>query len=261
MISNSVSRRLTSDWFGFPKPNPGAKVRLFCFPYAGSVANIYSGWASHLPKSAELCLVHLPGRGARLREKPFDRITELVKALETPLLPYLDKPMAFFGHSLGGLIVFEFSRHLRRRYGVEPAELFISGCGPRSMVVPPSSDKLAPDNLLAAARVINMRRMPSGVATADQLARLAIPTLKADLALMERYDYAEDEPLSCALSVYGGLQDPHVQFHCLEVWRKETTGPFALHLFRGDHFFIHTAEEQVLKALCEELGCLASRTV
>src|SRR5689334_8588967 len=111
---SKTARLATPAWLSFPRPNPAAAVRLFCFPYAGGGSNIYYKWAGQLPDQVELCLVHLPGRERRLKETPFDRLSHLVAALERPLLPYLDRPVAFWGHSMGGLICFEMARFLRR---------------------------------------------------------------------------------------------------------------------------------------------------
>ena len=40
---------------------------------------------------------------------------------------YLDKKIAFFGHSMGALLSFELCRQLRRTRGIEPDYLFVSG--------------------------------------------------------------------------------------------------------------------------------------
>jgi medium-chain acyl-[acyl-carrier-protein] hydrolase len=245
-------------WFSFPKPNPRARLRLFCFPYAGGGANIFYRWPGSLPESVELCLVHLPGRQQRINEPPFERLSEMMEAIERPLLPYLDKPLALFGHSMGGLISFELSRHLRRNYGVQPSQLFVSGCGApqRSQALPPIQS-LPPDRFLVElGRVIGV----NGRMTANsQLAALMLPTLKADFALCQTYSYTPEPPLDCAMSVYGGLRDVNVKYEHLEGWREETTGAVAIHLFGGDHFFIHTAEPLLLDRLSKDLHDLAGR--
>jgi medium-chain acyl-[acyl-carrier-protein] hydrolase len=43
---------------------PAARLRLFCFPYAGSGAAIYRDWPAGFPPSIEVCAVELPGRGS-----------------------------------------------------------------------------------------------------------------------------------------------------------------------------------------------------
>jgi medium-chain acyl-[acyl-carrier-protein] hydrolase len=255
---NSPSLSVAPTWFGFPKPNPQAKLRLFCFPYAASGTNIFYKWPASLPADVELCLVHLPGRDHRLREKPFERLSQLAQALERPMLPYIDRAVAFFGHSMGGLISFELSRHLRRKYGLQPVQLFISGCGaPQRMQLSSSFPNPQPVQLCFERQRLDGLTEP--MSKDAQLIQLMLSTLQADVALCATYSYTNDAPLDCRISVYGGLDDARVKYESLEAWRQETTGPFALHLFCGDHFFIRSAESLVLKGLAEELRHLADK--
>jgi medium-chain acyl-[acyl-carrier-protein] hydrolase len=91
-------------WFSIRQPNPRAALRLFCFPYAGGGARIYSAWPQNLPPSFEVCAVQLPGRETRMREQPFRALTPAVEAVAAAIEPYLDRPFAFFGHSMGAMI-------------------------------------------------------------------------------------------------------------------------------------------------------------
>src|SRR5262245_53644991 len=118
----------TDRWFPSLRPGSDADVRLFCFPYAGGGASVYRGWAGCLPGSVDVCPVQLPGREARFREPPFARIGPLVEALAASIRPWLDRPFAFFGHSMGALIAFELSRRLQHEHGLQPVRLFVSGC-------------------------------------------------------------------------------------------------------------------------------------
>jgi medium-chain acyl-[acyl-carrier-protein] hydrolase len=229
-------------------------VRLFCFPFAGSGANLFYDWSRSLPDDVELCLVHLPGRERRMKEPPFDRMSRLVEALAGAVLPNIDRPVAFFGHSMGALVSFELSRYLRRYYGLEPAQLFISGCSP-----PRSVNSWAPIHNLPSAQFLKALNHLQGGALEGpngQFLNLMLPTLRADLAVCETYSYTEELPLQCAMSVYGGLQDSIVRIEHLNDWRRETTGRFCIRLFEGSHFFLKTDEAMLLRALGEELRIL-----
>src|SRR2546423_15412499 len=110
----------TDRWLPSVRPRPGAEVRLFCFPYAGGGASVFRAWADSLPSSVEVRPVQLPGRETRFREPAFTRLPPLVEALAESLRPYLDRPFAFFGHSLGALVAFELARRLHRKHDVQP---------------------------------------------------------------------------------------------------------------------------------------------
>src|SRR4051812_31370410 len=116
-------------WLVIPKRNPAARLRLFCFSYAGGGTTIFRTWPHRLPNDVELCAVLLPGRESRLRETPFTSMPPLVEALSHALEPYLTMPFAFWGHSLGALIGFELARARRRQRLSGPVHLFISGVG------------------------------------------------------------------------------------------------------------------------------------
>ena len=70
---------------------------------------------------------------------------------------------------------------------------------------------------------------------------------------LESYVYAEEPPLDCTLSCFGGQQDRHLRHEDLEAWREQTRGSFTLRTFPGGHFFIESAREVVLRALSEDL--------
>src|SRR5262245_53852972 len=97
-----------SAWF-VRKPRPKARLRLFCFPYAGGGASLYRAWPDALPH-LDICAVQPPGREARLREAPFTALPALADELAEAVRPLLDLPYAFFGYSLGGLASFEVAR-------------------------------------------------------------------------------------------------------------------------------------------------------
>ncbi len=55
-----------------------------------------------------------------------NRLEPSVQELSLQIKLYLDKPFTFFGHSMGGLVSFELTRLLYKKYGVNPVDLFIS---------------------------------------------------------------------------------------------------------------------------------------
>src|ERR1700724_3772837 len=77
-------------WLAYREVNPRARLRLFCFPYAGGGASAYRGWAPALPFDVEVCPVQLPGRESRLREPAFNRPEPLIAALAEALQAHLD---------------------------------------------------------------------------------------------------------------------------------------------------------------------------
>jgi medium-chain acyl-[acyl-carrier-protein] hydrolase len=227
-------------------------MRLFCFPYAGGGVHAFRAWADNLPKTVEVCPVQLPGRGARMMEAPFTQMLPLVQAAAEALLPHLDKPFAFFGHSMGALVSFEVARWLRKQGAPEPIHLFVSGCFAPDIPDPYPLHNLPDPELLEGLRRLN--GMPQEALENAELMRLLLPTLRADCTVTETYTYTHEPPLNCPISAFGGLQDHLVGRTHLEAWRQQTTAFFSLRMFPGDHFFLHSAQPLLLRILSRELS-------
>lgn len=244
-------------WVTCPKPNPQAKLRLFCFHYAGGGASVFRTWSDSLPQSLEVCAIELPGRGKRLMEPAFNQLEPLVQKLTSALLPYLDKPFAFFGHSMGGLVSFELARLLRRDYGLIPVHLLVSSHRAPQIPDPdPPIHALPEPELLQELRRFN--GTPEAVLENAELMQLLLPTLRADFAVIETYAYTPEAPLNCPITVFGGLQDQEVSYDELEAWREQTNAAFLLQMFPGDHFFLHSDQLPLLQSLSRTLHRIAN---
>jgi medium-chain acyl-[acyl-carrier-protein] hydrolase len=247
-----IANSAFDSWIACCEPRPQARLRLFCFPYAGSGASVFRTWPQGLPTDVEVCPVQLPGRGTRLMERPFSRLSPLVQALTHALYPLLDKPFAFFGHSLGALVSFEVARELRRQYGVHPVRLFVS-----SGHAPQIPRRGLPIHTLPEREFLEELRRLNGTPTEllahRELMEIMLPVLRADFALYENYVYAHDSPLNCPILAFGGLQDRKVSHRDLEAWRDQTSVAFSLRMFPGDHFFLNATVSPLLQVLSREL--------
>jgi surfactin synthase thioesterase subunit len=237
-----------SPWFPSADPRAETTLLLFCLPYAGAGTAAFRGWAEGLPPQVTICPARLPGRESRLAEAPFRRMEPLVRALGEAMAPYLGRPFALFGHSMGAAIAFELARLLRRAKRALPAALFVSGArAPQFRLghVPPPE----PSEEEFLQELGRLEGLPGEVLDNQDLLRVVLPALQADTALYRNYVYSEEPPLDCPILAYGGSDDPNVRPEHLEAWSKQTTGAFDLRIFPGGHFFIETAQAQFLAAL------------
>jgi medium-chain acyl-[acyl-carrier-protein] hydrolase len=243
-------------WLAYREVNPRARLRMFCFPYAGGGASAYRGWSSSLPANVEVCPVQLPGRESRLREQPFTRPEPLIQATADALLPYLDMPFVFFGHSMGGMISFELTRELRRRGKAQPLHIFTSGR--RAPSQPPREEPihdLPEPQFIEKLRELN--GTPEEVLQHAELMKLLTPVLRADFSVNETYTFTEEPPLAPGISAFGGLGDDEVTREDLEAWRPHTRGKFRLRMMPGDHFFLHSAKDLITEAVARDMAELA----
>jgi len=240
-------------WLAYREVNPRARLRLFCFPYAGGGASAYRGWASVLPSDVEVCPVQLPGRESRLREPAFDRPELLILALADALQAHLGLPFAFFGHSMGAMLAFELTRELRRRGGPLPLHLFVSGR--RAPQVPAREEDihdLPEPEFVAKLRELN--GTPEEVLQHAELMRLLTPVLRADFAVNETYVFRPEEPLDLGISAFGGLGDAEVTREDIVGWSEHARGVFRLRMLPGDHFFLHSARDLITETVARDLA-------
>jgi medium-chain acyl-[acyl-carrier-protein] hydrolase len=225
---------------------------VFCFPQAGGGASVFHTWANGVAENIEIWSVQLPGRERRMFETPFTSIEPVVHAVKAGILPLLDKPFVFFGHSLGGWIAFELARSLRRSGAPMPVALLASGAG--APQVPRRNrqiHQLSDTDFLDA--LVELNGIPTAALENQELLDLVLPALRADFTIYETYSYSAEPPLDCRVSAFGGEGDPRVSIEELELWNQQTSGEFSVRAFPGDHFFIRSAWQLVLAAVNEEV--------
>lgn len=249
---------MKSPWIINYHPNPQAPLRLFCFPYAGAGASIFRPWSTYLPPNIEVFGIQLPGRETRYKEAKFTNIVPLIHELTSALLPYLNQPFIFFGHSVGALLSFEVARQLRRLQYPLPLQLFISSHSAPQL---PNLDlpiaQLPDADLLVALRQYN--GTPSIILQNPDLMDIYLPILRADLTIKESYVYLPEPPLNCPISVFGGINDRKISQESLASWQKQTCKAFNLQMFAGDHFYLKNQQESLLNAIA--LACATQESL
>jgi len=249
----SPNRRSARDpWIAFGRPNPEARLRLFCFPYAGGGASIYREWGSDLPRDIEVCPVQLPGRENRIREEPIRRMEPLLDALSSGLDAYLDRPFALFGHSMGATIGYELARRLRAEGKNGPLVLLVAAR--RAPHVPPPESPIydLPDESFKQS-LRDLAGTPEGFFDDTELVQLFEPMLRADFEINDTYRPSGDLLLDCPISVFGALDDDAVPLGHLEAWREVTRGPFRLEMLPGDHFTVIGERDRLVAGVAHEL--------
>lgn len=212
----------------------------------------YRTWADALPKNIEVYPVELPGRGSRMREMPYKNMEPLVHDLGLAMQPYLEKPYAFFGHSMGSLIGFELARLFRKRQLPGPLHLFASGhVAPQAGYAHNPIYDLPESEFIEELR--NLEGTPEAVLNNAELMQLLIPMLRADFEVNETYAYEAEPPLDVPISAYGGLNDTDVSRELLEAWREQTASEFKLQMFAGGHFFLQDSQKLLLHTLTHAL--------
>jgi surfactin synthase thioesterase subunit len=239
-------------WIQTPFPRPDARLRLYCFPHAGSGAGYYRPWSEGLDRRIEVRAVLPPGRERRFMEPALSTVEEVVDGLVPALGPVLDPPYALFGHSLGAMVAFETARRLTAS-GRPPVHLFVSGAHAPHMIRGRSNYRLLPDAEFRS-RVHGLGGTPPELAENDELVDLMLPTLRADFAAAETYLHLPDRPLPCPVTAFTGTDDPLARAADLDAWAAHAGSGFRRHDLPGDHFFVTTARPELLAIIQGELA-------
>lgn len=247
-----VSPSRPSPWVVIPRPDPGARLRLFCFPYAGGGASIYTPWGRMMPPEVEVVAVQLPGRENRIGEPAVASLRELTPRVAEGLAPFMDRPFAFFGHSMGGLIAFDLARKLRREGRPGPLHLFVSARpAPQAAFTLRRMHDLPRDEFIEGLRRYNST--PEEVLQNEELMQLVTPTLRADFSVSETPPYTPEPPLETPISAFGGVDDDDVPVWTVEAWREQAAGEFRVVTFPGGHFFVNELRDRVVAEVTADL--------
>lgn len=251
-----MSHRIAEGWLHRPLPRAQPRARLFCFHHAGGAASAYRSWAAELPETLEVLPVQLPGRAERLSEPALNDVPSIVAAVVDALCPWLDRPYALFGHSMGAVIAAEAARRLSELDLRQPAHLVVSARRPPHLRSPDAPLQ----HLSDAEFVLEIQRryggIPPEVMQHADLMALLLPGLRADIAALENFQPPARAPLACPITVLGGQSDALTPPAHLEAWRRETRDDCHVQLLPGDHFYLTPQRDAVLALLRQRLAPL-----
>lgn len=240
-------------WLALGRPTPNATMRLFCLPHAGAGANLFARWVGAVAPGVDILPVQLPGRETRFGEPALTILEPLVEQLAEALAPLLDRPFGFFGYSMGALIAHRLALSLAKRGLPSPSRLFAAAHRAPHLPRPsPNLHDLPSDRFWETLR--NYNGVPPRVLENRELLALVEPTLRADFTLVETAPPAPAQRLSCPVVAIGGSRDPTVGMDDIAAWCACTTGPCEVVTIPGDHFFIASHPDLLIRTVFSRLS-------
>ncbi|WP_310739043.1 SDR family NAD(P)-dependent oxidoreductase [Streptomyces murinus] len=239
-----------------------ASMRLFALPFVGGGASVFTPWADHLPDSIEVVGIQFPGREERLDDIPADKMPEMVAELAEAMLPHLDRTFVVYGHSMGGLLAYELTKHLEQHYNEVPMKLVIGGWPAPTLVEDYvrnlthirdgfDLDREPDSRVFAVLRDNHLLDIP-----VEEEASILhwMPAIRADLKMLGDYRFESGTPLRAPISVLRGAADPVFTLDQMRGWEALTSGAFSLTTVPGGHLFIQGADPEVMRTIAQELS-------
>ena len=219
-----------------PRPNAAPSLRLIVFHHAGGSAAMYHPMNAAIPPDWELLILDLPGRGKRYSEPPIRELPALLECVVDDVRPWLDVPVALFGHSLGAILAAEVGRVCE---GLGASLVWVGVSGRVAPTLQPQILRLsALDDATLLAEVTALGGTPDRVAELPELRSHFLRVVRADIAVLESYQPAPDRPaLGCPLTAFAGTSDVWAPTATMQPWARETRSEFHLRVFEGGHFF------------------------
>lgn len=236
----------SNKWFLTP-PSSVSKARLFCLPYSGCGASIYQKWPKYIGE-IEVCPLQLPGRENRFHEDSFISYEELAKALVDDLLPFLDRPFAFFGHCGSALACFEACLYLEKQNGPKPINLFIS-----SQVAPhegPYGRFLHIDNKELRKEIEVLIRKMGGKPIPD-FVDLNLEVMRADVEANRLYQKEKPINISTPITTIGWQEDDEIPMTLMKGWKEY--GEVKFNIVAGDHHEFLEAPYELISLIIDEM--------
>lgn len=222
-------------WLNCFLSQPNSKCQLICFPHAGGSAAFFRDWPSKLPEY-EIYSVCYPGRGERITEPlPID-LVELSKDISRAIYNIVDdRPIAFFGHSMGAAIALETARSLES-LGVSIYHLFASGS--RNGVCPPSNiSKEVEDDHTICTQLLELGGTDPEIVNDPIFKELILPSVRADGKMFHNYKMTPKPFLQCQVTTIYGDKDPHAD---IRPWYTLAPNGFEEKCVHGNHFYLIT---------------------
>lgn len=222
-------------------------IKVFCFPFAGGSDSYFDKWrgACH---ELNVHPVNYPGRGKSYGAELCQNMDQLLDQLFPVIQSAITGPCVFFGHSFGSVVAHAMvQRMLAERY-VPPRHLYVSAKSAPSLGPLGEVLHLMPDDELVA-EVIAHGGTPSEVIGNRELMQLFLPILRADFKVMETSHAHLGADIGIPITAFGGRDDHHIPLWSLEKWVDESSGPFQIRIFEGDHFYLKDAYLDILNVI------------
>jgi surfactin synthase thioesterase subunit len=245
---------------GAPGEIAAGQPKLFIFPHAGGSAQYYVPFAKTFTTDVKRVAVQYPGQRGKQDFAAFTSLPALADEVCKMVSPEKEggvdgPPIAFFGHSMGGLLAFEVARRFEEA-GRPITALFVSAVAAPGRV---GYEDIPDDDEGLLAAVSSMTGANPEFMKNPEFAAAILPTLRG-LKAIANYTCPPEVRLSAPIHAYYGDDDEIATTDKVKPWAERTTAEFTARELPGHHFYLNDQLGQVVPDIEAKLwGRLADR--
>jgi len=217
------------------------KTTLFAVAYAGGSAKAtFSKWSKHLGDEIEVLPLEFAGHGHRMSEPSPSNVEEIVEDLMQTIRPVVqsNQAYAFYGHSMGCVVVYELVKRMSEEGFEPPKALFLSARRSPDTLPTTHYHALSDEQFLQEIKMIG--GTPSHFFDNPLLVDAFLPVLRNDYRIIEQYRVNEPVHISSAdIHFFLSDADSMVSDTTVRGWERFTQGQVYVYNFSGGHFFIN----------------------
>ncbi|MEU3375148.1 MULTISPECIES: alpha/beta fold hydrolase [unclassified Streptomyces] len=225
--------------------------RLVVLPHAGGSASFYHAWGAAFDEGTEVLVARYPGRHDRLTDPCVDSMDALANRVTAAVLPFVDVPVTFFGHSMGASLAYEVALRLQDEHAVRPAALHVSSRKAPHRLTPRRLHEQGDEALIAELH--RLGGTDTELLHDPGLRELVLPAVRADFTVVGTYGPRDTAPVDCPVHAYVGDSDPSMSAHDMASWADVAPRGFQLQVLPGGHFYLVDQHEALVHAIRQQL--------
>ena len=232
----------------------GARMHLFCFPFAGGTASFFDQLDPYLPPELDLVKLEYPGHGSRRKEPLCRGFEKLAEEMYSIIREYNadGEPYAMLGYSMGTIAAVEvLCKILEEEESVLPEHVFLAAHEPHTKKELEGFRFGEMDDQVKE-RTISFGGIPESLIHNRSFWRVYLPMYRADYGMIGSYDFdCLDMKSDIPATVFYSETDTPLKE--MKKWKGIFTGECRFIQYEGNHFFMleHAGEmaEVILKTL------------
>jgi pyochelin biosynthetic protein PchC len=244
-------------WIRRYHPAPESMLQLFCFPHAGGSASFYFPVSAALTPDIDVAAIQYPGRQDRRTEPAASSIADLADAIFDAVRPLTDRPLAFFGHSMGAVLAYEVAIRLEDAGAPPLARLYVSGRRAPSCHREETLHQQTDQALIEELK--HLSGTNSDLLADPEALEMILPAIKSDYRAIETYRPGDTRPLQAPITAIIGADDTRVTIDEAKAWHRHSTASFDLRVLSGGHFYLIDHSPEVIRLIAEDLALHAAK--